>query len=82
MDNHTKLIIVILNYLDTQVTIGCLHSLAPCKLWNSNEARVVIWENGKGSEAVAVLQKCIQQNQWSWIDLKVSPVNLLCCLIL
>jgi GT2 family glycosyltransferase/glycosyltransferase involved in cell wall biosynthesis len=76
LENHTRLVIVILNYLDTQVTIDCLHSLAPCKFWNSNGARVVIWENGTGSEAVALLQECIQQNQWgSWVDLKVSPVN-------
>jgi N-acetylglucosaminyl-diphospho-decaprenol L-rhamnosyltransferase len=77
MSKHTKLIIVILNYLDTQVTLDCLHSLAPCKLWGSNEARVVIWENGTGPEAVALLQDCIQQNQWeSWVELLVSPVNL------
>ncbi|MEQ1546242.1 glycosyltransferase, partial [Methyloglobulus sp.] len=61
----------------TQVTINCLHSLAHCKLWDSNEAHVVIWENGTGSEAVALLQDCIKQNQWeSWVELLVSPVNL------
>ncbi|MEQ1543418.1 MAG: hypothetical protein ABL924_00005, partial [Methyloglobulus sp.] len=61
----------------TQVTINCLHSLAHCKLWDSNEAHVVIWENGTGLEAVALLQDCIQQNQWeSWVELLVSPVNL------
>lgn len=77
MDHHIKLIIVILNYRDTQVTLDCLYSLAPCKLWNSNEARVVIWENGTGAEAVTLLQDCIQENQWeNWVELKVFPTNL------
>jgi N-acetylglucosaminyl-diphospho-decaprenol L-rhamnosyltransferase len=72
-----KLIIVILNYLDTKVTLDCLHSLAPCDLWKSKEARVVVWENGTGAEAVALLQDCIQKNKWEdWVDLKVSPSNL------
>lgn len=77
MDNNLKLIIVILNFRDTQVTLDCLQSLAPCSLWKNNEARVVIWENGTGSEAVTLLSDCIQKNRWGdWVELLVCPDNL------
>ncbi len=72
-----KLLIAILNFRDTQVTIDCLHSLAPCKLWENKEAKVVIWENTTGPEPIALLKDCVQKNHWtSWVELKASPVNL------
>ncbi len=72
-----KLLIAILNFNDTQVTIDCLHSLAPCKLWENKEAKVVIWENTTGHEAAALLTENIKKNHWnSWVELKASPVNL------
>ncbi len=77
MNNRLKLIIVILNFRDTQVTLDCLDTLAPCTLWNNNEARVVIWENGTGAQAVALLKDYIQKKQCEkWVELLVSPENL------
>jgi GT2 family glycosyltransferase len=77
MDKPPKLVIAILNFMDTKVTVDCLHSLASCPLWRNNEAKVVIWENATGSEAVNLLTETIKKNHWGgWVDLKVSPVNL------
>ncbi|CAG7855866.1 hypothetical protein MCAMS1_00153 [biofilm metagenome] len=77
MNKPPKLTIAILNFMDTQVTVDCLHSLATCSLWENKEANVVIWENATGSEAVNLLTDTIKKNQWeSWVDLMVSPVNL------
>jgi N-acetylglucosaminyl-diphospho-decaprenol L-rhamnosyltransferase len=72
-----RLIIVILNFRDTQVTIDCLHTLAPCHFWASNEAKVVIWENGTGADAVKLLEQAIGENRWQdWVELNISPDNL------
>lgn len=72
-----KLLVVILNYLDTKVTIDCLHSLASCNFEKNNDIRVVVWENGTGAEAVSLLQDNIQKCKWeSWVNLEISPTNL------
>lgn len=73
----SRLLIAILNFRDTQVTIDCLHTLAPCSFWQTKEADVVIWENATGPEAVKLLADTINNNNWqSWVDLKASPINL------
>ncbi len=73
----SKLTIVILNYLNTQVTVDCLYSLSTCKDLKSEGIKVIVWENGSGAEASAQLSKIIDDNQWhDWAELIVSPNNL------
>lgn len=72
-----RLQIVILNYIATQVTLDCLHSLSACPAVTGGMARVVVWENGSGEQAAATLQRAIDLNHWgAWLELLVSPVNL------
>lgn len=72
-----KLLIVILNYLATDVTVDCLHSLSCCDVVNSGTAKVIVWENGTGVDAVKTLSDTIESNQWNqWVDLLISPTNL------
>ncbi len=55
-----KLLIIILNYKDTQVTLDCLETLAKCTLLKEHQAHVVIWENGTGTKAVELLNDSIK----------------------
>jgi len=72
-----QLIIVILNYLATNVTVDCLNSLSSCDIVNSGGAKVIVWENGTGDEAVSTLRQTIERNQWEqWVELLVSSENL------
>ncbi|WP_083960694.1 glycosyltransferase [Methylomonas lenta] len=72
-----QLLIVILNYLATDVTVDCLHSLSVCPVVLSGRAKVVIWENGTGADAVDTLREVLEENQWHhWAELLVSPENL------
>ena len=72
-----QLLIVILNYLATNVTVDCLHSLSSCEAVNSGKAQVIVWENGTGADAVATLREVIDLNHWNqWVELRVSPKNL------
>ena len=75
--NKQRLQIVILNYLATDVTVDCLHSLSSCDVLTSGKARVIVWENGTGADAVTTLSDTIEKNQWDdWAELLVSPTNL------
>jgi len=72
-----QLNIVILNYLATDVTLDCLSSLSTCEIIQNGKAKVVVWENGTGDEAVSSLRKAIEVNQWNhWAELLVSSENL------
>lgn len=72
-----RLLIVVLNYQATHVTVDCLRSLSSCGILHRGEARVVVWENGTGVEAVSVLREAIEANQMcDWTELLVSVDNL------
>ena len=72
-----KLLIIILNYRDTQVTLDCLDTLAECDVLKDHQAEVVIWENGTGTDAVKTLQHKIESNAWGdWVELLISAENL------
>ena len=72
-----KLLIIILNYKDTQVTLDCLDTLAVCDIFKDHQAEVVIWENGTGHDAIEALQHKIESNGWgNWVELLVSTENL------
>lgn len=73
----TQLLIVILNYLNTGVTLDCLHSLSACPFVLKGGAKVVVWENGSGEEAATTLRQAIDNKQWGqWAELLVSAENL------
>jgi GT2 family glycosyltransferase len=69
-----KLLIVILNYKVTDLTIDCLRSLAG-RVGRVPGARVAVLENGTGGDAFARLRAAIDENGWgSWADLtEVHP---------
>jgi len=72
-----QLLIVILNYLATDVTVDCLHSLSSCDVLQSGKVKVVVWENGTGDIAVKQLSEQIEVNQWhGWVELLISSKNL------
>ncbi|WP_404361160.1 glycosyltransferase family 2 protein [Methylotuvimicrobium sp. KM1] len=74
---NPQLLIVILNYLATNVTIDCLRSLSICETVLNGRARVVVWENGSGKEAANTLNTAIEEGQWGqWVELYVSELNL------
>lgn len=71
-----KLLVVILNYRVTDLTIDCLRSIAPM-VDRVPGTRVAVVENGTGGDAVARLQKEIAENGWGrWLDFTALPVNL------
>jgi GT2 family glycosyltransferase len=70
-----KLLIIVLNYRITDMTIGCLRSLAPEIARIPGEARVAVLENGTGGDAEQRIRDAIAQNGWgAWADFDaVSP---------
>ena len=70
-----KLLIVILNYRVTELTIDCLRSLAP-RIGRVPGAHTVVCENGTGGDAVERLRAAIEDNGWSdWVDLVAVHPN-------
>jgi N-acetylglucosaminyl-diphospho-decaprenol L-rhamnosyltransferase len=70
-----KLLIVILNYRVTDLTIACLGSLAG-QIDRVPRSRVAVCENGTGSEAAERLRRAIDENGWgSWAGLTVVYPN-------
>lgn len=69
-----KLLVVILNYRVTDLTIACLGSLAP-EIPNVPGTRVAVCENGTGGDAEQRLRDAITGNGWeNWIELTaISP---------
>jgi GT2 family glycosyltransferase len=70
-----KLLVVILNYRVTDLTIDCLGSLAD-RIGRVPGARVVVCENGTGPDAAERLRDAIDQNGWgAWVTLRVVSPN-------
>jgi GT2 family glycosyltransferase len=71
-----KLLVVILNYRVTDLTVDCLHSLAG-RIGEVPGARVAVLENGTGGDAFPRLQRLVAEEGWgSWVDLSGVEVNL------
>jgi N-acetylglucosaminyl-diphospho-decaprenol L-rhamnosyltransferase len=70
-----KLLVVIVNYRVTDLTIDCLRSLEP-EIAALPKTRVAVCENGTGPDAVEKLQRMIEQNGWgSWVSLTAIHPN-------
>jgi N-acetylglucosaminyl-diphospho-decaprenol L-rhamnosyltransferase len=69
-----KLLVIILNYRVTQLTLDCLHSLVP-EVHRVPGTTVAVCENGTGGDAVERLSTAITDNGWSsWVELTaISP---------
>jgi N-acetylglucosaminyl-diphospho-decaprenol L-rhamnosyltransferase len=69
-----KLLVVIVNYRVTQLTIDCLHSVAG---EIGPDVKVAVCENGTGGDAPARIQQAIDDNGWgSWCSLTAITPNL------
>jgi len=64
-----KLVVVILNYNVTELTIDCLRSLSS-RIQEVPGARVALVENGSGGDALERLRAVIAEHGWgAWVDL-------------
>jgi N-acetylglucosaminyl-diphospho-decaprenol L-rhamnosyltransferase len=71
-----KLLVVIVNYRVTQLTIDCLHSVAG-EIASVPGMHVAVCENGSGDDSAQRIQQAIGDNGWaSWCSLNALPVNL------
>lgn len=62
--HRMKLLIIVLNYRVTDLTIDCLRSLAPEVKRIPGAAKVAVVENGTGGDAEQRLRDAIAQNGW------------------
>jgi N-acetylglucosaminyl-diphospho-decaprenol L-rhamnosyltransferase len=70
-----RLLVVILNYRVTDLTVDCLRSLSG-RIGLVPGARVSVCENGSGADAVERLRGAIAENGWSsWVDLTAVHPN-------
>jgi N-acetylglucosaminyl-diphospho-decaprenol L-rhamnosyltransferase len=70
-----RLLVVILNYRVTDLTIDCLRSLAG-RIQRVPGAKVAVCENGTGGDAAERLRDAIERNGWgAWVDLTVVHPN-------
>ena len=70
-----KLLIVILNYHVTELTVECLRSLAP-EVSRMGGVRAAVCENGSGVDAEHRLRAAIEDNGWtSWCELTAIHPN-------
>ena len=69
-----KLLVIILNYRVTDLTIDCLRSLVP-EIPSVPGLKVAVCENGTGGDAEARLRDAISANGWeAWVELTaISP---------
>src|SRR4051794_1054331 len=69
-----KLLVIILNYRVTDLTIDCLRSLIP-EIPRGAGMKVAVCENGTGCDAEKRLRDAIVQNGWErWVELTaISP---------
>ena len=69
-----KLLVVILNYRVTDLTIDCLKSLVP-EIPRVPGMKVAVCENGTGGDAEQRLRAAISDNRWDpWVELTaISP---------
>ncbi|WP_027516206.1 glycosyltransferase family 2 protein [Bradyrhizobium sp. WSM1417] len=71
-----KLLIVIVSYRVTDLTIDCLHSVA-AEIGSVPGAHVALCENGTGADSAERLSVTIEDNGWdAWCTLTALPVNL------
>ena len=70
-----KLLVVIVSYRVTDLTIDCLRSLSG-EIGRVPGTRVAVCENGTGGDAADRLRRAIDENGWdSWVDLTVIYPN-------
>jgi GT2 family glycosyltransferase len=70
-----KLLVVIVSYRVTDLTIACLRSLSG-EIGRIPGTRVAVCENGTGGDAAERLRLAIEENGWgSWVDLTVLYPN-------
>ena len=70
-----KLLVVVLNYRVTQLTIDCLRALSK-EIASVPGAKVAICENGTGDDSAERIQRAIEENGWGeWCDLTVIHPN-------
>ncbi len=70
-----KLLVVIVNYRVTDLTIDCLHSLAG-RIGRVPAAKVAVCENGTGAADFERLQKVVAANGWgAWCDVSAIHPN-------
>lgn len=79
MPDAKKLLIVILNYKVTALTIDCLRSLSP-EVAATPGVRVAVLENGTGEADYHTLRQAIADNGWGeWVSLsRVMPNRGFC----
>src|SRR5260370_31948523 len=71
-----KLLVVIVNYRVTDLTIDCLRSAA-AEVAKVPGARVAVCENGTGDDSAQRIQNTIDENGWAnWCTLKAIKTNL------
>jgi hypothetical protein len=70
-----KLLVVIVSYRVTDLTIDCLSSISG-EIRRIPGARVAVCENGSGGDAEERLRSAIVENEWdSWVDLTAIYPN-------
>ena len=70
-----KLLVVIVSYRVTELTINCLRSLSG-EIGRIPNAKVALCENGTGEAAAALLRQTIADSGWSsWVALTVIYPN-------
>ncbi len=70
-----KLLVVIVSYRVTDLTIDCLRSLA-AEIGRVPGSRVAVCENGTGGDAEERLRRAIEEEGWdSWVDLTAIYPN-------
>jgi len=70
-----KLLVVIVSYRVTDLTIDCLSSLSG-EIGRVRGARVAVCENGTGGDAADRLRRAIDENGWGfWVNLTVIYPN-------
>lgn len=70
-----KLLVVVVSYRVTDLTIDCLRSLSS-EIERVPGSKVALCENGTGGDAAELLRRAIDSNGWgSWIDLTVVYPN-------
>lgn len=70
-----SLLVVIVNYRTSQLTIDCLQSLQT-EVKRHGNTRVVVADNQSGDESIAVLQDAIASHHWQdWVTLQPLDTN-------
>ena len=70
-----KLLVIVVSYKVTDLTIDCLRSLSR-EIHRVPGAKVAVCENGTGGDAEARLRKAIEENGWgNWVELTAIHPN-------